>query len=138
MGKIIGIIFGVVALFGVVGLGITFISGFFSTASSVVSAPSRVINKTLETNNIINNYNWFYDNNAAFIAKVGQIKVHANYLKDEADKNERFTLRTELSAMRQICRKLATKYNANSEKLTTSVFKGWSLPQTLSINSCEV
>lgn len=37
------------------------VGGLYSTFSSVVTAPSRVINKTLQTDNIINNYEWFHD-----------------------------------------------------------------------------
>ena len=32
---------------------------------------------------------------------------------------------------------LVAKYNANSAKITTKYFKGWSLPERLDLNSCE-
>ena len=108
--------------------------GVFSTAAT---APGRVINKTLETNNIIQSYEWFYDVNAAYIARLNQVNQYKTMMSEESDRDERYRLRTELAAMQQTCRDLATKYNANSEKVNKSIFKGWSLPEALSHTNCN-
>lgn len=104
---------------------------------TVATAPGRVINKTLGTENIISSYEWFYDVNAQFDSRVGQIREHAALVKAEGDGKERSRLQIELSAMRQSCRDLATKYNANSEKANKSLFKSRGLPETLSTTTCE-
>lgn len=110
------------------------VAGVVGTAAT---APGRVVTKTLETNNIIQNYEWFYDVNAQFEARKGQIKAHSKLLAT-ADAKEKSMLNIELGAMQQSCRDLATKYNANSQKMNTSVFKSNNLPSTLSTNECEV
>lgn len=110
---------------------------WLSTASSVATAPSRVINKTLETNNIIHNYEWFYDVNASFTARANQVAQFKSLWQTEQDQEEKRHLRIEMAAMQQTCRQLAEQYNANSQKMNTSIFKGWSLPKSLNINTCE-
>lgn len=118
-----------------VGLGVFF--NFLNTASSVATAPGRVIQETMKTDNIIQSYEWFYDVNASFNARQSQVKQYKDIMSTEADNSERIRLRTELAAMQQTCRELAEKYNANSEKMNKSVFKGWSLPDTLAMGDCE-
>ena len=104
-------------------------------AQRVSSAPARVVSKTLDTNNIINNYEWYHDAHAQYTARLGQIRSHTELWKS-ADGAERNNLRIELSAMQQSCRELATAYNANSQKINRSIFKGTSLPETLEIEQC--
>lgn len=105
---------------------------------AVVTAPGRVVNRTFGTDNIIASYEWFYDVNAQYEARRGQIAGHEKLIAPEQDKQERSRLNIELAAMRQSCRDLATKYNANSEKANKSLFKSRNLPESLSINNCEV
>jgi hypothetical protein len=123
-------------VFLVVSAVLGFVGSYLGVFGKALTAPSRVINKTLDTNNIIHNYEWFFDVNAAYTSRLGQIKTQKAWLSDsKGDETNR--LRIELGAMQQTCRDLATKYNANSEKMNTSVFKGWSLPDSLSMSSCE-
>jgi hypothetical protein len=110
---------------------------FAGVLGTVASAPGRVVNKTMETGNIIASYEWFYDTHAQYQSRVGQIKDHAGATKAEADAKERARLSIELSAMRQSCRDLATKYNANSEKANKSIFKSGALPDALPTDACE-
>lgn len=118
---------------GVIGIGFNFIS----TASSVATAPGRVIQKTMDTNNIIQSYEWFYDVNASYLAKQGQIAQFNSFYTGESDKKERSRIRIEMAAIQQSCRDLAEKYNANSQKINKSIFKGWSLPEFLNQSNCE-
>lgn len=125
-------------LFGVVGLVVIGVAGsWLVSAGKVLTAPSRVIGKTLDTNNIIQSYEWFYDVNAGYQARSAQVAEFVALQNEATSDGDKSKLRTELSAMRQSCRELATKYNANSEKMNKSVFKGWSLPDTLSTSTCE-
>ncbi len=111
--------------------------GAYSTFTSVATAPSRVVNKTLETDNIIFNYERFFDINANFTSRVAQIKQYKEFFDNETNSVEKINLRTELAAMQQSCRELATKYNADSEKMNRSLFKDKDLPYTLNISECE-
>lgn len=108
--------------------------GVFGT---VATAPGRMVNKTLQTDNIISSYEWFYDVNAQYEARRAQIAGHAKLLAGEQDKQERARLNMELAAMRQSCRDLATKFNANSVKANKSLFKSHNLPESLPITACE-
>lgn len=111
--------------------------GAYSTFTSVATAPSRVINKTLQTDNIIFNYERFFDVSANFTSRVAQIKQYKDFLATETEQSEKVRLRTEMAAMQQSCRELATKYNADSQKMNRSLFKDKDLPYTLNTSECE-
>ncbi len=110
----------------------------FGVIGAAATAPGRAVAKTLSTDNVIASYEWFYDTNAQFDARKSQIKAHSALAKADEDPKERSRLNIELAAMRQSCRDLATKYNANSEKVNKSIFKGGSLPEQLDSAACEV
>jgi len=114
-----------------------FILNWVGVIGKIANAPAKIISKTLETDNIIHNYEWFYDVNASYEARFEQVKQFKTFFNEETDKSERSRLRIEMSAMQQTCRELAKKYNANSEKMNRSIFKGWSLPEALSSSACE-
>jgi hypothetical protein len=120
---------------GVLLFGALHVLGVIGT---VATAPGRVLNRTLGTDNIVSSYEWFFDTNAQFDARRSQIKAHSALVKAEEDSRERSRLNIELGAMQQSCRDMATKYNANSEKMNKSVFKSRGLPESLQLNSCEV
>lgn len=109
----------------------------YSTFSTVATAPSRVINKTLQTDNIIFNYERFFDINANYKARIGQIKQYKTFFESEKDPAEKTRLRTEMAAMQQSCRDLANEYNADSQKMNRSLFKDKDLPYELSTSDCE-
>lgn len=117
------------------GLGI--IVSVFGVFGTVATAPGKVLTKTLDTDNIIQSYEWFYDMDAAYKARFNQVMQYKQMYQTETDKDEKYRIRTELAAMQQTCRDLATKYNANSEKMNKSIFKGWSLPEVLSQANCN-
>jgi hypothetical protein len=108
--------------------------GVFNT---VATAPGRVINKTLQTDNIIFNYERFFDVNANYTARVAQITEYKPVLAGETDPAEKSRLRTELSAMKQSCRELANGYNADAQKLNRSLFRDNKLPEQLDVTACE-
>lgn len=125
----------IIAMALVTALGI--IGSIFGVFTKVATAPGKVISKTLETDNIIQSYEWFYDVDAAYKARYNQVVQYKQLYQGETDKDEKYRIRTELAAMQQTCRDLATKYNANSEKMNKSIFKGWALPETLSQTACN-
>jgi hypothetical protein len=103
--------------------------------NSVATAPARVVTKTLETDNIIYNYEYFFNVNSQYNSRVAQIKSWE--VETDADPAERQRLRVEVSAMRQSCRELANNYNANSGKMNRAIFRDHNLPQTLDASLCE-
>jgi hypothetical protein len=127
------IVLGTMALMIVVPVGCSLIS----TANSVTTAPGRVVQKTMQTDNVIQNYEAFFDVKAQYDARVAQITDHSGVLASETDAAEQRRLRMEVSAMRQSCRQLAARYNADAVKLNRAVFRSGNLPETLSAQACE-
>lgn len=127
------IILGVLSL-PIIGFGLSIVS----TATTVATAPGRVINRTLETDNIINNYEWFHDANAAYKTRVSQIQDFRSMLKETSNEQEKNRIRTDVAAIRQSCRDLATRYNANATKSNRSIFMGRETPETLSMEACDL
>ena len=105
--------------------------------NSVATAPGRVINKTLETNNIIFNYERFFNVNANYKSRVAQIEEYRPLIVGETDPAEKARLRTELSAMKQSCLELANGYNADAGKMNRSLFRDRDLPEQLDVAACE-
>lgn len=108
-----------------------------STVNTVATTPGRVVSKTMQTDNVIMNYERFHDLKANYDARLAQVTETADAMATEQDADERRRLRTELSAQRASCRALATGYNADSVKINRNLFKGASLPETLSKEACD-
>lgn len=106
------------------------------TATSIATAPGRVIQKTLQTDNIISSYEWYFDTNAQFNARIGQIATHKQILGETTDDAEKSRLRMEMASMQQSCRELAERYNANSMKMNKTIFKDWRLEPALDPAIC--
>lgn len=113
------------------------VGNYMKATSDVATAPARVISRTAETDNIINNYEWFFDNAAAIESRVSQIKGTRAVLAETTDPSDRSMRLIELQAQQQSCRDLVTKYNANSAKMNRSVFKSKGLPTEFTIAECE-
>jgi len=54
-------------------------------AHTAVNAAGAVVDKTLNADNVLNSYEWFYDTNAQWEARRGQIVAHAGLVKAEQD-----------------------------------------------------
>jgi hypothetical protein len=119
-----------VALAAVVGLSYMF------TAADVATAPGRVVSQTVRTDNIIGNYEAFFDLKASYDGRTAQIKSLTAQLATETGSDRRYT-QTDLNGARQSCRSTALKYNADSQKLNRSAFKSSGLPETLDAAACE-
>jgi len=129
------ILYGVGAI-ALIGGGVV-VSNLVGTAVSVATAPGRVIQKTLDTNNIISSYEWFHDANNQVKARVAQIAGHKKILEETTDAAEKSRLRIELSAIQQGCRDLVGRYNANATKINKSIFMGREAPESLNPSICE-
>lgn len=120
------------------------ILGIFLLAGGIVSLSQMglcgVAQRTLDADNIIFNYEQFFDVSERFKAKVIDIGTHNELVataKAEGDRDELRRLRMELAALKSSCRALASEYNADSQKLNRSIFKSNNLPHTLPLADCE-
>lgn len=127
----------IIAAAAILLIGVPVGCSVINTINSAATAPGRVAQKTLQTDNIIFNYERFFDINAKFVARVAQIKDQRSFYEAETDPAEKTRLRMELSAMKQSCRDLVTEYNADSQKMNRNLFKDKDLPFELNISDCE-
>lgn len=110
--------------------------GVLTTTLSVISAPGRVIQETLKTNNIIENYEMFYDLKTGYERRVADIGAHTGLVSD-ATGAEQNRLKIELAGLQQTCRDLVARYNSASQKMNQNLFKANDLPYELDINTCK-
>lgn len=104
---------------------------------NLASQPARVVAKTFDADNMIQNYEFFHDANNAVKARVGQIASHKSIIADNTDASEKPRLRIELAAMQQSCRDLVGRYNSNATKTNRSIFMGREAPAALNQSICE-
>lgn len=133
MKKVLLIVAGLLALSVAIPVG----CGMLNTVTKVATAPSRVINETMNTNNIINNYEWFHDAHATYRARLSQIAQFKSFLNENVDQAEKARLRIDLAGIQQSCRDISAKYNANATKSNRSIFMGREAPERLVESACE-
>lgn len=114
--------------------------------SAILTAPGRVISKTLETNNIIGNYEYFTDAYTNVIPRQKQAYINAKESYESfltllpadrekwktADKAEASRLNSILLANKNVYVGTITEYNAKSQMLNRNIFKDRNLPYELS------
>lgn len=114
--------------------------------SMVLTAPGRVINETLKTENIIGNYEYFIDAYNNVIPRQKQAYVNAKESYESfltllpadrekwktADKAEASRLNSILLATKNIYVGSITEYNSKSKMLNRNIFKDRNLPYELS------
>ena len=110
---------------------------YLGVFNSVATAPGRVVNRTMTTDNIITSYEWFYDADGSFKARAAQVAATKALLAGETDADEIRRLKVELAGQQQSCREIATDYNARSAETNHAIFKGREAPISLSISDCE-
>jgi hypothetical protein len=123
-----------ILLFGFVAVSALSVIGVVST---IISAPGRVITKTLNTDNIIQKYEWFYDAAGNFKARTNQVKQYKELWAGEKDEVEKRRLRIDMAAIQQSCRDLGQRYNANALKANQSIFMGRDAPSQVPVGDCE-
>lgn len=113
--------------------------------SAVLTAPGRVITKTLETNNIIGNYEYFTDAYTNVIPRQKQAYLNAKESYESfltllpadrekwktADKAEASRLNSIVLANKNVYVGSITDYNAKSQMLNRNIFKDRNLPYQL-------
>lgn len=113
----------------VVGVILLLIVIYFTV--NIFTKPMQLINKTMEVENIIHNYEWFHDVYQGIEAQVANIRSYK-----EIGGGDQYS-KIELIGMQQVCRSLVSKYNAASSKVNVSIFKGNSLPENINITKCN-
>lgn len=124
-------------LMGIFLLGM--LGSFLGVFGGVVTAPGRVVTKTLDTNNIINNYEYFHDQLARFQSVTEQVKQYKGFYDAavKANSTNVAELQIDLGAIQQNCRNIANDYNANADKSNRNIFMGRDVPQSLDPSICE-
>ena len=110
--------------------------------------PVGVVSETLETQNVIHDYEWFYDSYNNIEAKQLQIISSQETLRDftissESEEVNKFNMeeaqrvRIELAGQQASCRELVAKYNAESQKANVGIFRSGTLPTSISLSVCQ-
>lgn len=115
-------------------VGLILVAG---TVIFLLSRPAAVVNKTLDTNNIITKYEWFFDTAGVINARVAQVKAHKTLVEQETVASEKSRLKIELAGQQQSCRDLVQSYNMNASKANVSIFKTDATPVSFSASICE-
>lgn len=112
-------------------------STLFTIVTTPVNSAVDVAKKTLAADNILYNYEWFFDVDAKIDARVRQIEAHKKLLAEEQDPAEKTNLRIELVGMQQSCRDLSAQYNSNGSKANVNIFRSSKVPLTQDLALCE-
>lgn len=125
---------------GVVVLCASCIVGALSWGIGLLSQPGKIIEKTMDADNVIYNYEWFkeaYNEIEATDLKIQNASSAVALFKDEAgsrtdwtfeDKNEYSRLNTIFMGLQNYRISLAAKYNARSKMVNRKIFKGRDCP----------
>lgn len=133
VGKLLFAIFIALCFLTVVGIPLWFLQAGYKVATT----PARVIDRTFDTDNVINSYEDFRDTYQAYNARVAQI--HDFETQKPEDRDDAEHLRVEIAGQRQSCRELVARYNSNSSKANHNIFKmgGGALPNELDMEECN-
>jgi len=128
------------------GIGLSIVFGGLSIVTGVFSSAKGVMDRTLDPDNIIYNYEWFHSKNQAYIsykAQKTELKQQLSGFKDLAGANSREWSRAEREAYTQInnqlmgvaqhVRDIAAEYNARTGMANREIFKSGDLPDSLPI-----
>lgn len=86
----------------------------------------------------VHSYEWFHDVFQEVQARQTQVQATTELIASEVDPGEVRRLKVERAGQQQSCRDLVAEYNSNSDKVTTGIFQGSSLPDHLDAEICEV
>lgn len=107
----------------------------------VISQPLHIIEKTLDADNVIYNYEWFhqaYQDIQATDKKIGNLEMTIMQFKtdmgtrtnwDFSDKEEYARLNSVLMGLKNYRQDLVAKYNARSRMVNRKIFKGKMAPE---------
>jgi hypothetical protein len=126
------------------GLGIA--GSYIGLFGQAVTLPAELAKRTIQPDNVIQNYEWFKRQNQAVVAIKSKAKTQAMAVKafeqsagDRSawtfeDKTSHTELTRQLTGLRNQCNDLAAEYNARTEMMNRDLFRTSDLPAT---QSCE-
>lgn len=141
-GRVLKWVFLLLIFFSVIGIGGSYLGLF----SQVATLPADLAKRTLNPDNVIQNYEWFKRQNQAVTAVKQKARTQADaVLAFEASAGSRATwtfedktayseLTRQLVGLRNQCNDLVADYNARTEMANRDLFRTSDLPATL---SCE-
>ena len=112
----------------------------FFLACRACSVADGLADRVTDPDKILHDYEWFHTAHERVGSRVAQVDATERMLMDNTGMippDEQTRLRVELMGQQQSCRELVADYNANAQKMTVGVFKGWSLPDSLNPSVCE-
>ncbi len=124
-------------------IAIGIVIGIITWVVNIASVPGKIIEKTLDPDNVIQNYEWFkqqYQDWNAINSKCVDADSSVARFKREAgdriawtfeDKNEYSRLTSISDGLKYQRADIASKYNARSEMMNRELFKTNDLPESL-------
>jgi hypothetical protein len=115
-----------------------FILSFLIGVALTVGTFGAYLSKVFNADNVIGNYERFFDIKREYDTRSAQIKdMKGQLVQFQRNEPELIRINQELSAVRMSCRSLANMYNTDSKKITREHFKSDDLPFTLDKEACE-
>jgi cell division protein FtsL len=123
--------------------------GAIGWAINLASQPARIVTKTMDADNVIFNYEHFYNlwNDIKAISKkiedqdaqIAQFKVDTGPRENWgfADKDAYDKMQQTLVGLKQYRQTIIAQYNSDSSKLNRSLFKGKDLPYRVNEDGLE-
>jgi len=136
------ILFAGIAFIGVIG-ALAGVTSLVNMAINPIVQAGRVVNKTIDADNVLGNYEWFKRQAAdygAFDAKIATAQAAVDSFVAAAgprtawtfeDKQESARLNSVLQGLKSQKAGIAAEYNARSQMLNRSIFKSNDLPESL-------
>ncbi len=144
-----GFFIAVLALFGLWALGLLF--GIIALPFKTVQNATVVANRIISPDNMLEQYKWFHDTDAALKAFPAQIKAARMNLEFAKANNPDYaqSRMTELTGITQVCESWVGQYNSRSQRLDAGFFRNperflpvstssWEpLPPSYDLSYCE-
>lgn len=111
-------------LFGFVVVVMLFVFGLFFVAGglNILSQPGRVLQRTLDADNMIYNYEWFKQQHADVLAIDRQIINTQNTLLDTRNVDEQTRLRSIIMGLQNKRASMVETYNARARMANRALF----------------
>ena len=120
-----------------------FVGSWIVGIGTIVSQPMKAVQKTMDADNMIYNYEWFKqmnENISAASIQINNAQSRADQFKEDAggrsewdrtDKEEYSRLTTTLLGLQNHRESMVADYNARSKMANKNLFKGKDLPETV-------
>ena len=129
--------------FGIPLIVLVLILGGLGWVFGIFGQGAKIIEKTMDADNVIQNYEWFeqtYDDFKATNKKIETAKQTIQRFEESAgprkewtfeDKTEHSRLQSILMGLENYCADIVSKYNARSRMINRKLFKSKGLPEKL-------